>query len=70
VNKKYLPLQPLFEAYEKASFKATDCFIDSIEARRLFKTAIANYLENEMYLKLKKKSYELFCKFSDALDRL
>jgi len=63
-------LKILFEAYEKASNEATDCLIDSIEARRLGKSAIADYLENRMYTKLRKRSYELFCKFSDVLDGL
>jgi len=60
----------LFDLYDKASNEATDCLIESIEARRVGKSAIANYLENKMYPKLIRKSHELFQAFSNALDRL
>jgi len=69
MNKKHQMFQPLFDAYDKASNEATDCFIASLEARKNGKTAIANYLENKMYPKLQKRSYELFRKFSDAVNR-
>jgi hypothetical protein len=70
MNKKYQSIQPLFETYEKASNEATDCLIESVEARKIGKTAIADYLENKMYPKLRKRSCDLYIKFSDALDRL
>ena len=70
MNKEYQSIQPLFEAYDKASDEATKCFIKSIKARQNGKTAIANYLDKSDYPKLAKRSRSLLDIFSNALDRL
>jgi len=70
MNNKYQSTKPLFDAYDQASNEATDCLIESIEARRKGKTAVADYLEKKLYPKLMKRSYELLIRFSDAVDKL
>ena len=70
MKEKYKTVQHLFEVYDEASNKATDCLISVIEARMKGKTAIADFLENKVYPKLTEQSYRLFCKFDEAVKQL
>jgi len=70
MNNKYQTIKPLFDEYDIASNEASECLANAIVARNSGKKAIANYLEKTMYPKLAKKSYELFCEFSKAVDKL
>lgn len=70
MKEKYKTVQHLFEVYDEASNKATDCLISAIEARMKGKTAIAEFLENRVYPKLSENSYKLFCQFDDAVKQL
>lgn len=63
-------IRGLWQRYDEASNRATDCLIDSIEARKIGKTALSNYLETKMYKRLKKQSYHMFIRFSDAVETL
>jgi hypothetical protein len=70
MKEEYKTVKRLFEIYDKASNEVADCLIKSLEARRIGKTALANYLINKIYPKLQKRSYELFCKYTDACNKL
>lgn len=63
-------LKQLFNDYDQASNKATDCLFQSLEARKIGKSGIANYLEKTIYQKLQLNSYQLFIKFSDMVEKL
>ncbi len=63
-------IRGLWQRYDEASNRATDCLIDSIEARKIGRTALANYLATRMYKRLRKQSYQLFLKFSQIMEKL